>query len=154
MKRSFFVIVCLTILSFQYCFAQQEKQEVLHLVDQFFDAMEKNDSVRFRNVFLPQAYNYYIQEKQDSIRVGGRSSLSFKLTPDRIIKERLLDTGVMVQIHKRIAMVWGPYDLWVNNKYSHCGVDVFTLLKTKAGWKIASLAFSMETEGCSPSGKE
>jgi hypothetical protein len=110
--------------------------------------------VRFRSVFLSEAYDYYIQEKQDSIRVGGRSSQSFKLNRDRIINERLSNTGVMVQVHKRIAMVWNPYDLWVNNKFSHCGVDVFTLLKTKAGWKIASLAFSMETEGCSPPGNK
>jgi hypothetical protein len=123
---------------------------VLQLVNQFFDSMEKNDSAKFRSVFLPQAYHYYIQEKQDSIWVGGRPSLSSKLSPERIIKERLIDSGVTVQIHKRIAMVWGPYNLWVNNKFSHCGVDVFTLLKTKAGWKIASLAFSMETEGCPP----
>ena len=127
---------------------------MLDIVNQFFDAMEKNDSVRFRGVFLPDSYDYFIQEKQDSIRVGGRPSKSFKLNRDRIIKERLSNTGVMVQVHKRIAMVWGPYDLWVNNKFSHCGVDVFTLLKTKTGWKIASLAFSMETEGCSPPGNK
>jgi hypothetical protein len=55
---------------------------------------------------------------------------------------------VEVMVHNRIAMVWGSYNLWINDKFSHCGVDAFTLLKTEAGWKISSLSFSMETEGC------
>lgn len=149
MKRMTLVTLWLPLtLSGPDVFAQQDKQEVLHIVQQFFDAMENNDSLNFRNVFLAEAYNYYIQEKQDTVRAGGQSPFGFKFRNDRIIKERFADAGVNVQVHKRIAVVLGPYNLWVNNKFSHCGVDVFTLLKTEAGWKIASLAFSLEDEGC------
>jgi hypothetical protein len=45
-------------------------------------------------------------------------------------------------------VVWGSYNLWINDKFSHCGVDAFTLLKTDSGWKISSLSYSKETEGC------
>jgi hypothetical protein len=44
--------------------------------------------------------------------------------------------------------VWAPYDLWVNKKFSHCGVDVFTLIKTNQGWKIASLVYTVEPDAC------
>ena len=146
------VTSCLFIFLSQYSFAQ-EKKEVLGVVNQFFDAMQKNDSLGFRKVFLPEAYNYYIQETKDSLRIGARSSFDFKFRKDRIVREQLTDKGVMVQVHKRIAVVWGPYNLWINNTFSHCGVDVFTLVKTKAGWKIASLAYSMENEGCDEPGR-
>ena len=148
MKRfRFLVWTTLFLCSTQYVFAQQSKKEVLNVAQQFFDAMEQNDSVTFKSLFLPESYNYYIQEK-DSLRFGAQSPFGFKFSKERIIKERFSDADVSVQVHKRIAVIWGHYDLWVNNKFSHCGVDVFTLLKTNAGWKIASLAFSMDNEGC------
>jgi hypothetical protein len=67
---------------------------------------------------------------------------------ERVIDEIMRDKEVTVQIHKQIAMVWAPYDLWVNKKFSHCGVDVFTLIKTNQGWKIASLIYTVEPDAC------
>lgn len=43
-----------------------------------------------------------------------------------------------------VAMVWMPYDLYVNGAWSHCGADVFTLVKSSGVWRIASLAWSAE----------
>ena len=41
-----------------------------------------------------------------------------------------------------VAMVWMPYDLYVNGAWSHCGADVFTLVKSAGRWRIASMAWS------------
>ena len=73
-----------------------------------------------------------------------RDAAGFTFRKEEIIKERMRDTGVVVQVHERIAMVWAPYDLWVNDKFSHSGVDVFTLLKTAEGWKISSCSYTVE----------
>jgi hypothetical protein len=43
-----------------------------------------------------------------------------------------------------VAMVWYPYDLYRNGTWSHCGADVFTLVKTERTWRIASMAWSNE----------
>ena len=110
-------------------------------------------STPFVPLLGPEAYNYFVKKNQNATQVGGQASFNFKFKKERVIKERLLNEGVTVQIHKEIAVVWGPYNLWVNDQFSHCGVDVFTLLKTNTNWKIASLAFSMETDGCDPEKK-
>jgi hypothetical protein len=31
----------------------------------------------------------------------------------------------------------------VNGKWSHCGVDIFTMAKTADGWKIVTLVYSV-----------
>ena len=49
-----------------------------------------------------------------------------------------------VRVNGTIGMVWYPYDLYINGKWSHCGVDVFTLVRTDAGWRIAAMAWSAE----------
>ena len=38
------------------------------------------------------------------------------------------------------AQVWVEYAFYLGNKFSHCGVDTFQLIKTESGWKIFYLA--------------
>ena len=58
------------------------------------------------------------------------------------IVERGFDPDVRVA--GNVGLVWFPYDLYVDGEWSHCGVDVFTLIRTDAGWRIASLIYSVE----------
>jgi hypothetical protein len=41
-------------------------------------------------------------------------------------------------------MVWYPYDLYIDGKWSHCGVDAFTLIRTEGKWRIAVMSWSAE----------
>ena len=148
MKTFIFLLCCATISSSVRVYAQDEKKEVLAIAQQFFDALEKGDTTTLRSLFLDDARNYFVQERDTKIRAGSQSPKNFRADKDRVVRERFIKDGVEVMVHNRIAMVWGPYNLWINDKFSHCGVDAFTLLKTEAGWKISSLSFSMETEGC------
>jgi hypothetical protein len=144
------------IIHFTFCamlcciqsWAQDEKREVLGVAQQFFDALEKGDTAAFRNLFVEDARTSFVQEKDAKVLAGSRSPKNFSFNKDRIVRERFLRDGVEVMVQNRIAMVWGPYNLWINDKFSHCGVDVFTMLKTDKGWKISSLSYSMESEGC------
>jgi hypothetical protein len=45
-----------------------------------------------------------------------------------------------VRVDDNLATVWTRYELYVNGKYNHCGVDAFQLVKTDSGWKIAAIA--------------
>jgi len=53
-----------------------------------------------------------------------------------------------VEIHGDLALVWGRYVFFVNDKISHCGVNAFHLIRTDTGWKIAGASSSMEPQGC------
>jgi Putative lumazine-binding len=129
----------------------KDRKEILNLTQQFFDGLETKDSVLLNAICLPGAYHYYVVETKDSNLIAARPHTRFIQSlgaNKKIVKERFRSTGVTIHIHKSIATLWGPYDLWVDEKFSHCGVDVFTLLKTKDGWKIAVVAFSVEPEEC------
>jgi hypothetical protein len=130
--------------------SQEDEVQVIDVAKKFFHALEMRDSVGFRTVFHRDAYNYFVQQKQDSVASGGRSSFKFNFKSKRVIEEKMRSGEVKVQVHGRIAMIWAPYDLWIDKKFSHCGVDVFTLLKLQGGWKIATIAYTIEPEGCTP----
>ncbi len=64
-------------------------------------------------------------------------------------RERIWQPTVLQ--HGPLAVVWAPYDFHLGTKFSHCGVDSFTLVRRREGWRIADVAFTMEPEGCKPS---
>jgi hypothetical protein len=56
--------------------------------------------------------------------------------------ERGFDATARVQ--DRVAQVWVPYDLYIGEKWSHCGVDTFTLMKADGRWRVAALVYTIE----------
>lgn len=49
-----------------------------------------------------------------------------------------------VRVEDRVALVWLPYDLYLGDKWSHCGVDIFTLMKREGHWRVAALIYTIE----------
>lgn len=59
--------------------------------------------------------------------------------------------GATAHVQDRVAQVWMPYDLYVADKWSHCGVDTFTLMKTDGRWRVAALIYTIEQPpACTP----
>jgi hypothetical protein len=146
-------LITLSIQSFAQEINHQDKREVLQKVQQFFDALEKQDTILFKSILLSNGQVWAISEKENAAKYSMRQFGDFMKTlinPARVIQERMLSSEV--KIHNRIAMAWVPYTLDISGKFSHCGVDLFTLLKTDEGWKIATAAYTIEPDGCSRSG--
>ena len=61
-------------------------------------------------------------------------------------RERYWDLIVLVR--GSLAVVWTPYEFWVDGKTSHCGIDVFDLLKEQGVWNIAKATSTVEPEAC------
>jgi len=129
---------------------KQGKKEILEKIQQFFDALETQDTVLYKSILLKDGQTWAVSEKNGTVKYSMRQfsdRLKTLVNPNQIIQEKLLSSKVM--IHKQIAMAWVPYTLHISGKFSHTGVDVFTLLKTSEGWKISTLAFTMDS-GSSP----
>jgi hypothetical protein len=45
-------------------------------------------------------------------------------------------------------MVWTPYRFIFNGKFSHCGVNSFTLVKLNGEWKINYVIDTRRKEKC------
>jgi hypothetical protein len=52
--------------------------------------------------------------------------------------------GATARVQDRVAQVWMPYDLYIGAKWSHCGVDSFTLMKSEGRWRVAALVYTIE----------
>jgi len=126
-------------------FAQSaEEREVIGTVQRLFDAMLARDGAAIRALFIPGA-------SMIAIRANGKVSTS---TAEEFAThiaeakevERMSTPKVMLQ--GNIAVLWAPYDFHRGGKLTHCGIDSVSLAKTGAGWKIADVSYTVQTEGC------
>jgi hypothetical protein len=53
-----------------------------------------------------------------------------------------------IQIDGAMANAWTPYEFWINDEFSHCGVNSFQLFNDGTGWKIIYLIDTRRKEGC------
>lgn len=131
---------------------EPEREAVLAVVQEFFDTMTAADSAGARAVMLPEGVSFGVREQADGLFLRSRPNSDYIAglagREERVV-ERMWDPTVL--IHERLAVVWTPYDIYVDGEFLHCGVDAFTLLETEEGWKIATGAFTMEPTGCEPS---
>jgi hypothetical protein len=54
------------------------------------------------------------------------------------IEERI--DNPQIPIDHDLAMVWAPFDFYIDGKLDHCGRDLFNLTRNRSGWQIVALA--------------
>jgi len=143
------LLLVASVSGFSQQSVKKDKELVLEKVNQFFEALEKQDTNLFKSIIHPSGETWAVKEEADSVRISVRSfgdRLKKFINPEYIIQERALD--IEIKIHKQVAMAWVPYELDISGTFSHCGIDIFTLIKGNEGWKIVTLAFTMEPDGC------
>ena len=74
-------------------------------------------------------------------------------TRDRAIEVDLVERGwdPTVLVSGTIGIVWYPYDIYVDGAWSHCGIDIFNMIRTDEGWRIAVLQYNVQQPpACEP----
>ena len=64
----------------------------------------------------------------------------------RKFTERLFTPKVLVE--HDIAMVWARYELLVDGKFDHCGIDHFDLVRRDGKWLVYNLTWTNQTADC------
>ena len=149
MKIALLILTCLISFS---AFAQSDDEKgVRAAITQLFDGMRKADTTLFKAVFAPTASLQSIaKNKEGAVSVRNESISGFissvgKQKPGAL-DERL--SAYDVKIDAELAIAWTPYVFYFNGQKSHCGVNVFTLVKLNGSWKIQSIIDTRRKENC------
>lgn len=124
-----------------------ERDQVLQVVQGFFDAMAKSDGEALRALAVPGS-QVTVAPRPGTEGPVRRRMIEADVDSLKANKNQLLERmwNPTVLIEGRIAVVWTPYDIHRNGKFAHNGIDVFTLMKLTEGWKIVSIAYTIEPE--------
>ena len=121
-------------------------------VQALFDAMAARDGDAIRDLLTEGAVFTATEDTEDGVEVRESTGEDFAASVGEAgpaLLERMWDPQVMVE--GPVAVVWTPYDFHVDGRFSHCGIDAVNLVRSDDGWKISSIAYTVETERCEPS---
>ena len=151
MRIVFFMVCCLTGFVANAQTPQEAEREVMQVVFKLFEGMRLADSSMIRQSFYAQAQMFTATQNAEgkAVLVAGDLSQfisSVGKAQPGMLNEPLWDYEVKIDHH--FASVWTKYAFYYGDRFSHCGVDAFHLLRTDAGWKIFHLTDTRQKEGC------
>jgi glyoxylase-like metal-dependent hydrolase (beta-lactamase superfamily II) len=132
-----------------------DAKAALAVVNQLFAAMRAKDAAAMQALFVAEGQFVATDRRngQPARRVfNGESFARLIVGTQGLLQERMYKPEVRVS--GDLALVWGRYGFYVDERFSHCGLNAFQLLRTAAGWKIAQGASTIELDGCEPESKE
>ena len=150
MKKTTLIIFGVFLMGFSPLMAQDEL-EVKQVIASLFEGMKNKEAETLRNAFHPEATMQTVISKEEGANLGSNSVNDFvnrivTTAEGTVLDERILD--YQIKVDGQMAAAWTPYEFYVNDKFSHCGVNSFQLIKTAEGWKITYIIDTRRQEGC------
>ena len=153
MKKKFLLLFIL-IFSLTNCInAQTEEQKKIEkTITLFFEGFHKRDSLQMKSVIsenftLQSAYK--LNDTTSTLQSTNLNDFLYKVVNRNLNnkwEEKLLSFDI--NIDGTLANAWVKYEFWLNDKFSHCGVNSFHLYLSDYGWKIIQLVDSRRKNNC------
>ena len=112
--------------------------------------MQKKDAALIKEIFLSDAqFAAVVNPRNGQGEAGTRSNTvegfikNISSVQAEIIEKMPNKEIVFAQ---NMAIVTGRYTLYIGEKFSHCGINTFNLIRQKTGWKIFSSATTFESD--------
>jgi len=151
-------LLCLVLLSFLHATnasaEDSEREAVLALMDQAFEAVGSGDPDDLRAIQLAEGTSLSFRSRADGepgeleMRIATNEALVASGTDDDHEYVERWSGKPKVMIRGPIAVVWGEYEFWIDGEFSHCGIDSVDLVKVDADWKIANWMWTVEKNHC------
>lgn len=120
-----------------------DEEDVVAVADEALARITAEDNVGLAELMIEEAMVYIglVEDGNYSIRTR-----TYVDTRDRPFEVELVERGwdPTVLVSGTIAVVWYPYDIYVDGQWSHCGIDAFNLVRTNDGWRIATLHYNVQ----------
>ena len=127
-----------------------EAAAVLAVMDAYMHEISANDLQAMEARQTPEGMTYRVRRREDGgWEVVARSNMYWvapERADERTYRERYWAPTVLVR--GAMAVVWAPYEFWINGDTTHCGVDVFTFVKIDDVWKVANSMWTVEPNAC------
>lgn len=153
MRRTFassIVVLAGVVLTAVSASAQSPQDEVRAVVDSLFSAMRSGNGSAAAELFHPDALLYSVAEQdgQPILRVDPAAGFVQAVGAPRtqVWDERVSE--VEIRVDGRLATAWMNYRFYIDDTFSHCGVNAVQLFRATRGWQIIQLTDTRRQEEC------
>ncbi|MEO8337398.1 MAG: hypothetical protein ABI664_20645 [bacterium] len=126
---------------------------VISVAQDLLRAISTRDTALARRLMLPGAQLASIVDPAPATGGGRIQTDSQFVTMLGTTKQRLLERmwNPTVFLQGSLAVVRTPYDFHVDGVFSHCGVDVFTLVRSRSEWRVTHVVYTVQRQNCTAS---
>ena len=127
-----------------------DEAAVRAVIAQLFDGMRARDSAMIVGAFVPGVRLVSSGLKQGAPGIDPIAAEEFAGVVAKATGPKWDERthGETMQFDGTLVAVWAPYDFYLGDTLSHCGVDAFHLAKLPEGWKIIAISDTHRREGC------
>lgn len=132
-------------------YSQTEEKEVEAVIRSLFEGMKLKNVTQIAASFSPEGLMQTVVEKPEGNTVGSNSVADFVNRIANTPATTTLDERIQayhIRVDGPMASAWTPYRFYVNDTFSHCGVNSFQLVKMAEGWKIVYIVDTRRKEPC------
>lgn len=130
----------------------QIEAKILQVVNDLFNGMRDSDSALVRSLFHEDAKlkSTYFYEKMDKSRIIDDNLEDFIKAVGTPKKEKWNEkiANVIVLQDDFFAQVWMDYAFYIDDIFSHCGINSIQMLLTDSGWKIIDITDTRRKKDC------
>jgi hypothetical protein len=123
---------------------------IVAVLERLFDGMRAGDSAAVRRVFHPEARLLTIARREDGAVAISEPVDDFVRAVGapraQVWDERIRD--VEVRIDGDMAAAWVPYEFFVGDAFSHCGVNAVQFVAGAEGWQVIQLTDTRRRKPC------
>lgn len=127
---------------------EADVQAVADVVSGLFDAMRAGDGEALGSFFHAEARLITTATREGQplamIEDVERFVEAVSAPHDQVFDERVRD--LEIRVDDNLAVAWMGYDFYLGDRHSHCGVNLFQLVRTTDGWRIIGLADTRRRE--------
>jgi len=154
-KLKWLRITIFSLLTFASSFtlqAQNDTVDIKNTIHQLFEGMATFDTFKIKKI-MGDAFSLQsiINSSTSIAQVRKQSSQNFLNSIGTVREGVLYDerlSGFTILIDGDMAMAWTPYQFFLTGEFSHCGVNLFTLMRVGMEWKILSITDTRRKTDC------
>ncbi len=120
-------------------------------IDQFFTGIHSNDTSLIKTSLDSSCFLYSVMQKKDGSTILQEESVEDFLQQVAKMKGQNIEEQLLsydIKMDGVMAIAWTPYKFYFNRQFSHCGVNVFSLIKRSGQWRIMGITDTRRRDGC------
>ena len=127
------------------------EKEVQTTIEVLFEGMLEADGQKVADSFTSDAImQTIVKNEQGEVAIRSGDLEAFVNSIGSAEPGRLNEKigGYEIKVDGELASAWTPYEFYVGEDFSHCGVNSFQLMKTSDGWKIFHIVDTRRRDNC------
>jgi len=124
---------------------KDDKADLENIVTSFFDALAAGDTLILQDLCVDEMTLMSTYSAKEGVpHYVNEDFQSFLQSVGKPHKEKWEEriSNLALNIDDNIAQAWMDYSFFLDDKFSHCGVNAFLFVKTPDGWKISNITDS------------